>query len=162
MREVVLRGPKARGRVALVDDADFEAVNAHHWWVHESGRCTYAITFVWQNNKAKGLQMHTLVSGLSFVDHKDHDGLNNQRSNLRGTTHTLNAANSRPMAGYTSRFKGVSWHAKSRRWQVQIRDAGRKVYVGTYTDEEDAARAYDVRALELWGEHALLNFNSPR
>jgi hypothetical protein len=112
--------------------------------------------------------MHTLITGLPFVDHADGDGLNNQRYNLRPADHTLNNANRRPATTHSgkaksSRYKGVHWFkpgpGKGRaRWHAQIRIGGRDRSLGYFYDEEAAARAYDAAARAEWGEFAHPNF----
>jgi len=91
------------------------------------------------------------------VDHKDGNGLNDRRSNLRVCTQQQNLYNSRPH-GRSSRFKGPCWDKAKRRWVVYIRHDGRNVFIGRFRDEAEAARAYDHKAYELFGEYAYLNF----
>jgi hypothetical protein len=104
--------------------------------------------------------MHRLILGAPegvLVDHVDGDGLNNTRANLRLCTSSQNAANIKAVWG-CSRYKGVSPHSASSRWQVILTYMGERIYLGLFDDEEEAARAYDRKALELRGEYAHLNF----
>lgn len=101
--------------------------------------------------------MHKLITGFAETDHKDHDGLNNQRLNLRDATRSQNHANQQPQIKGSSRFKGVYWHKMGRKWLAQIVIKGHRHYLGLYVLEEDAARAYDQAALEAFGEYACLN-----
>jgi hypothetical protein len=91
------------------------------------------------------------------VDHIDHDGLNDRRSNLRICTQRQNLYNSRPK-GRSSRFKGVCWDKARQRWVVYIRYGGRNRFIGQFADEIEAAKAYDRAAASLFGEYAYLNF----
>lgn len=91
------------------------------------------------------------------VDHRNGNGLDNRRSNLRLATHAQNLANTRPRIGTSSRFKGVSWFRSKRRWEAYICVERQKRRLGYFHDEEAAARAYDAAALEAWGEFALTN-----
>jgi len=103
--------------------------------------------------------MHTLITGWARVDHADGDGLNNQRSNLREATSAQNAANSRPRTGGTSAFKGVCWVGGRRQcWTAQIRINRGTRFLGYFSDEVAAARAYDAAAVAAWGPFARLNF----
>jgi hypothetical protein len=165
MKTVPLHGKYARGRVALVDDEDYELVMQYRWHVTEAKRprkqgVTEAGPYVvcQPRRGVSRVRMHTLITGWNYVDHKDHDGLNNQRSNLREATASLNGANRRKMAGYSSVFKGVSWLKKQRIWVAKIRIDGQLRYLGRFRNEADAARAYDAAARAAWGEFAYLNF----
>lgn len=148
--------PLANGRgVTLVDAQDAAIVAPFSWYRHANGHGGfYARAYVRGSHKAR-IYMHALLAGPG-ADHRNGDGLDNQRSNLRPATARQNMANQGPRAG-TSRFKGVSWFARNQVWMAYIRD-GRSRYLGSFKVEEDAARAYDAAALEVWGEYARLNF----
>lgn len=92
-----------------------------------------------------------------IIDHIDHNGLNNKRSNLRICTVTQNAANRRKGKG-SSIFKGVYWYKRHQMWQARIRHKGKALHLGYFNDEPEAAKAYDKAAKEFWGEFAKLNF----
>jgi hypothetical protein len=93
-----------------------------------------------------------------LVDHIDRNPLNNTRANLRFCTHSENQRNkaSKPLS--TSKYLGVHWHKKDCKWQATIRVEGKKVYLGSFKSEEDAARAYDAAAREHHGQFANPNF----
>jgi len=149
--------------VALVDEADAELVAGHRWrpWTSETGK-TYAYTVIGRST----VYMHRRILGTAAgfdTDHRDGDGLNNRRANLRSATRAQNVANtpkSRRRDGRprTSIFKGVSWNRTRGRWQVTIKCAGESIFLGRFDDEAGAARAYDAAAFEAWGEFAHLNF----
>lgn len=159
MKTVPLYGKKAAGRVALVDDDDYELVMRYRWRVwekpHGPGQRTqpYAATNPRINGRKTYLPMHRLITGYAQTDHINHDSLDNQRSNLRPATTQQNAQNQRSKIGSSSRYRGVSLFRRTGRWQVMFN--GR--YIGTFVCEEDAADAYDAAALETWGEYAYLN-----
>ena len=77
---------------------------------------------------------------------------------MRIATHQQNAQNRRGNVGTSSRFKGVCWHKKYGKWQASITHNGRNIYLGLFTDEIDAAMAYDAKARELFGDFACCNF----
>ncbi len=146
---------------ALVDDADFDLVNQYNWYARKKGNTFYA-----QANARKPdstwtiLQMHRLILNPPDslqTDHKDSNGLNNQRYNLRACTHSQNQYN-RLLQGGSSKFKGVSWYKLTKKWEAYIRNNGKKQSLGHFTDETKAAKCYDEKALELFGEFARLNF----
>ena len=93
------------------------------------------------------------------VDHIDGNGLNNLRENLRVCTNAENSRNTRQYAKTASRFKGVSKaDSKSNPWKARLKYNYKEVYIGTFKTQEEAARAYDEKAKELFGEYANLNF----
>jgi hypothetical protein len=96
------------------------------------------------------------------VDHEKHRPLpekvvDNRKANLRVCTTQQNQANRRPNRGCTSAFKGVSLLKREGKWRAQITVDGRNRYLGRFTDEFAAARAYDAAALEHFGEFAHTN-----
>ena len=155
MMTVPLQGKIAAGRVALVDDEDYELVSRYRWNAARRSSRLYATTTL-----AAPVLMHTLIMGQRWVDHIDGDGLNNQRSNLRLATQSQNSANTGSRGG-TSRFKGVCWDPVNSRWVAQITTGNHARKLGRYMTEELAARAYDAAALAAWGEYARLNFPPP-
>lgn len=163
MKTVPLYGKKAAGRFALVDDEDHDLVAQFRWVVAErkrSGRThgPYAQTMAWLSGQHRTLKMHFLITGWPMVDHEDHDGLNNQRSNLRPATALQNQHNTRSRSSSTSRFKGVCWDAGERKWLAQIRVGGKNRYLGRFSDEAEAGRHYDMEARRAFGVYAVLNF----
>jgi hypothetical protein len=165
MKTVPLHGKTAAGRVALVDDADYDLVMQYRWTVHEYMRPgarrlngPYARTFWRVDGKVNCLLMHTLITGFARVDHEDHDGLNNQRHNLREATDVQNGRNKRTKTGSSSRYKGVYRDQRRGRWRASIKDIGKVRCLGTFPDEVSAAQAYDAAARAAFGEFACLNF----
>jgi hypothetical protein len=164
MQTVPLHGEKARGRVALVDDADYDLVIPYHWMVRESVRprwteTSYAVGYLPGGPGRKPrILMHTLLTGWPRVDHQDRNGLNNQRQNLRPATASQNGANRRPRPGHSSQYKGVGWHEVNGMWRARIRFQGTLRHLGNFTDETAAAKAYDAAARELFGDFARPNF----
>ena len=92
-----------------------------------------------------------------YVDHRLHDGLNNQKYNLRICTHRQNMANSRANKNTSSRFKGVTWDKTRDRWKAQICKDKINRCIGYFHEEVAAAQAYNFMAHELFGEFAYYN-----
>ena len=153
MKEIPLRGKHGKGKVALVDDEDYERVSVLKWRASapkqnrgtsyaRSGRCSL---------------MHRLVLGLSeddpHVDHKNGDGLDNRRMNLRVATVSQNAGNRPPGSNNSTGYRGVCFRRKEGTFQAQLA----KQALGQYDTAEDAARAYDIAAREHFGEFAYIN-----
>lgn len=109
--------------------------------------------------------MHREILGLMpedpDVDHRDGEGLNNRRSNLRLVTNSQNNMNSQCRWGALSKYKGVSWHKRREKWQGRIKLNGKEIYLGYFDNEKKAARAYDEAAKKHFGEFARLNFSEP-
>ena len=155
--EIPLHGKLAAGRVALVDDADYDLVMQYRWHVREYVKPNgakfgpYARTHL----RDRHIYLHNLITGRLYIDHADGDGLNCRRDNLRGATYSQNAANRGPQCG---RFKGVDLYRARGKWRARINADGREHHLGYFDDEEDAARAYDSAAKVLHGVFARLNF----
>lgn len=164
MMAIALSGKKGAGRVALIDDEDWPLVGGRKWHLFEypsapgrRNKGPYAITSMCSDGKPTTMLMHTAITGWPRTDHEDHDGLNNQRYNLRSATSAQNQHNRRPNIKSSSRYKGVCWIRRDRRWQVAIGINGAQRYLGYFTSEEEAALAYNAAALELYGAYACLN-----
>ncbi len=111
--------------------------------------------------------MHRQITGVTDpkikVDHKDHDGLNNIIDNLRVCEHGLNLANSRISTKNTSGYKGVSWYEPTRKWRARIHFECKLHFIGYFLAKEDAAKAYENKAKELFGEfHCVDNITTKR
>ena len=164
MKTVLLHGPRALGRVALVDDEDYEFVMLFRWFVFDYPRSRgarmhgpYAVARPTLDGRQRTVYMHALLTGRPGVDHEDHDGLNNQRSNLRIATANQNSWNARKtLAATSSQFKGVS--RVRNKWMAKIHVSGEGRYLGVHATEIEAARAYDAAAREAFGQFAYLNF----
>jgi hypothetical protein len=147
-----------QGKVALVDDEDFERLSAFRWHVHDANGKIYARRTCLLSESHRHEYMHHAVLGFGVrTDHRDGDGLNNTRLNLRPCTQSQNMANSPPREG--RRFKGIE-HLSSGRFRAVIAKDGKRTRLGIFDSEEEAARAYDQRARETFGEFARLNFPS--
>lgn len=162
MRTIPLSGKKAAGRVALVDDEDYELVRQYRWHLYQRAhqpQILYATANIRRpNGRRTMIKMHNFILGYAGVDHRNGDGLDNQRANLRAATQAQNVHNMRPHAGRSSLFKGVSWDGQRQKWTAQISIGGHQRYLGRFTAEENAARAYDAAAAAAWGSYAWLNF----
>lgn len=153
MKEIIL----TQGKVALVDDEDFEWLNKVKWHARKGPATYYAARGVNTKGKIKIILMHRVImnapKGMQ-VDHKDRNGLNCQKSNMRNCTHGQNQMNK--VGWGASRYKGVSFWQRGR-GKVLIKAKIKKEYLGLFPTEEAAALAYNERAKELFGEFAKLN-----
>jgi len=141
------------GYYAYVDAADHEWLGRYKW--HMQGG--YAVRY----EKKKLIFMHRQIMPPSrgmVVDHKNRNRLDNTRENLRLCTPGENAQNAAKKQGTYSRFKGVSYRKERDKYFAQIYHQNEQFYLGLFDKETDAARAYDRRAIELFGEFARVNF----
>jgi hypothetical protein len=146
--------PLTRGYVALIDDEDADEVSAYSWFAQISSS---GVVYAKHKSRTLGvIYMHRLIlPGFERIDHRNGDGRDNRRLNLRSSTQSQNIANARKrrQPGITSQFKGVR-RVKPGTWEAHcVRDR-----LGVFATEEAAARAYDTAASSLWGEFARLNF----
>jgi hypothetical protein len=166
MKTVPLHGKKAAGRVALVDDEDYELVSRYRWHIYDReperpgwSRKVYATANAkTADGRRTTLKMHVLIMGHPHIDHRNRNGLDNQRKNLRPATKAENARNLPATRRGRSRYKGVGFHSLNGRWRARIKTDTGSISLGVYATEEEAARAYDAAARVYHGEFAYLNF----
>lgn len=156
--------PLTQEKVALVDDEDYKLVSRFKWHADEMKNrknLWYARTGLPRaGGRSRGLRMHTLIMGKGvLVDHRDGNGLNNQRTNLRIATRSQNLQNCAPWK-HSSRFKGVcrSRSEKLKKpWRVEIQHERKKLFLGRFRTQKLAATAYNEAAKKLFGPFARLN-----
>lgn len=151
--------PLTQDKVALVDGEDYEALSKHKWHLNNQG---YASSWI----DSQKVSMHRFILGLKKgdakdVDHKNFNRLDNRRENIRVCTRTENSMNKRIQKNnLSSKFKGVSFDKDRKKFRSYISHKGRLMYLGLFTDEERAAKKYDQKATELYGQYAHLNFKN--
>lgn len=150
------RVPLTRGYVALVDDSDFETVMFHRpWYVMVKRKTTYAARGGGRNPI---VYMHTMLLGLPpnnrqvEIDHRDGNGLNNQRSNIRFASRSQNRMNTSRRIDNTSGVKGVT--QRGQKWIAQIQYKKQNHYLGIFSSKVVAALAYKHAAEKLHKEFA--------
>lgn len=152
-----------RGEFAKIDDEDFDLVSKYKWYANKNGRTKYAKSTTRNNNVQTIVLMHRLVFQGEIkgkqIDHIDGDGLNNQKSNLRICSYSENQMNRKPRTDTLSKFKGVTFRPRERKWYASIKINGKSKTLGRFEVEIDAAITYDNAAKELFGEYARLNFS---
>jgi hypothetical protein len=155
--------PLTRAQFSVVDASDFEWLSQWKWHAKRSKKDnTYyaARKGPTVDGKQSQILMHRQIKGAeagSRVDHKDGDGLNNSRANLRFTTSAQNQMNHRLRSDSSTGFMGVSFFPKTRRWRAYIQSRSKWKHLGYFSSPENAAIAFNVAALELHGEFARLN-----
>jgi len=151
------------GETCLVDSEDYDVVIQHNWFAKRSGRTCYArANITLPDGKMSSIYMHRLVLGLEYgdgieVDHINHNGLDNRKSNLRTGTHKQNILNRGHTYG-ASKYKGVTLHNQYNKYVARITVNKKMHHIGLFDNEEDAARAYDRVAILEFGDYACTNF----
>lgn len=145
--------PLGDGHYALVDAADYEWLSRYNWRMQNG----YAA----RRDKTRTTYMHREImrppQGM-MVDHINHHKGDNRRANLRICTRQQNTQNNGKHVNSSSQFKGVGYSRDKCKWFAKIWFEGRRIWLGYFLDEADAAHAYDAKAVELFGEFAHLNF----
>lgn len=147
--------PLTQGRYAIIDVADYDLVSPHKWYYGDGYAMCHSLH---SHNKIR--LMHRLIMNAESnreIDHINRNTLDNRRSNLRFATRQQNCANKGLPHKHSSRFKGVKWNKRDHCWQACIKVDGVPKSLGYYTDEVEAARAYNKAAQEHFGEYAYLN-----
>lgn len=155
--------PLTQGQVTLVDDADFKRFGHLKWYAAKKKGKFYAICGRWRDGRMRTVRLHREILGLTDprikADHRDGDGLNNCRKNLREATNAENCrAFRRAKKNKTSRFRGVCFHKHSGKWAAQINANGVVRTIGRFYSEVSAANAYDRAARKAFGRFAFPNF----
>jgi hypothetical protein len=149
--------PLTQGKYAIVDAGDYERVSRYKWCLSRTGKQLYAQ----RRTGGKTIRMHQFImnppKGM-VVDHIDGNGLNNRRSNLRICTRPENTRNRRVNPNTSTGFKGVWRDKKTGKCWAQIYFEGKPIRLGSFATAVEAARAYDRKAIELFGQFARLNF----
>jgi hypothetical protein len=150
------------GVYTIVDPQDYYRLKNFNWFLSGSSKKFYAHRSIKIGNiETKTVSMHRLImdapKGL-VVDHINGNGLDNRRANLRLVTPLQNHWNGRKMENTSSRFKGVCFNKQNKKWVAYINVENKRIYLGNFNSEIDAAKAYDEAAKNYRGVFAKLNF----
>lgn len=153
MREIEL----SLGFKAFVDDEDYDRVSRYRWYVFTTGNSVYASTMM---NKRR-VMMHRFILEITdskiHIDHKDHNGLNNQRVNLRECSAAENKRHSKIRCDSKNKYKGVSFDKDKKKWRAQIFYDNKRYRGPRFKTQEEAALDYNRLAKLHHGEFAFLN-----
>lgn len=155
MKEIQL----TQGKVAIVDDEDYEWLNQWKW--HFSNGYAQRNASIKNKQKRCIIKMHRQIMNLlkkdgKQVDHINQETLDNRRKNLRLSNKSTNGMNRGKQSNNKSGFKGVSWSKPRKMWIAQIRLDGKQVCLGVFSTPESAHAAYCDAAIKQHGEFANL------
>ena len=148
----------------IIDDEDWNLISTYSWYVSIKKDNAYGDAYVcatyYLNGKKKTHQLSRVILNApadKIVDHISGNTLDNRKCNLRLADKRTNAQNMRPNKNTTSKYKGVCWDKTRNKWRVNIKINDKQTYIGRFGIEEDAAKAYNEKALQFYGEYARLN-----
>ena len=152
--------PLTNGYVAVIDAGDVDLVAGVNWFAQIARRRDGSVRTIYavrtdRGHGQKTIRMHRLIAGSAWeaeTDHRDGDGLNNRRGNLRPASTAQNQHNRRKNKDSLSPVKGAVWHKASGKWQARIRSGGKRIYLGLFEDLEMATLAVADARKMLHGE----------
>jgi hypothetical protein len=155
--------PLGEGRFTIVEPRDFYWLNNFNWTITGNDEHIYAVRNVIKSGaKTTAVRLHREImnspKGL-LVDHRNGDTLDNRRTNLRVATHSQNCFNCRKRKNTSSRFIGVSFNKHKIMWAAYISFHRKRIWLGHFKTEIEAAKAHDEAAKKHHGEFARLNFS---
>lgn len=146
---------------ALIDDEDYAIISRYNWtlWIRKNR--VYAQTHTIFGGVNKVFAMHQMIMPTDDpkiqIDHRDGNGLNNQKFNLRYATNAQNQMNRSKGENTSSQYKGVYWNKERKLWVAGIKFNGKRKYLGASSSELEAAKIYNKYAKKLFGDFAYLN-----
>jgi hypothetical protein len=158
------RIPLTQGKFAIVDPEDYPSFAKYKWHLAQSPTGLYAVRWhrVKYKNTRKRIWMHRQVIHVPknmVCDHVNRSSLDNRKANLRPATVSQNLCNrSRRKTKTRSKYKGLEWDRAQKKWKARIQFNNRKIYLGSFASEIEAAKAYDSAAKKYHREFAVLNF----
>jgi hypothetical protein len=164
--ELTIKSPKYGIFNYIIDDEDCDKIKDYTWQVRKNHN--YNVFYIGskikqKNNIYKNIELSRLITGAKcteLVDHKNGDTLDNTKSNLRVCSRAENNRNSNKRKdGNTSNYKGVCWKARNNKFVSQINFNNKKIHLGYFETEDQAAIAYNMAAIKYFGEFARPNNN---
>ena len=153
--------PLTFSKFAVIDRSDYDLVSKYKWHLQIDTYTSYAASKI----NGKIIKLHRFIMDcppLLEVDHKNGNGLDNRRCNLRVCTKSQNQLRRQIYRKTSSRYRGVSWCKNNKKWRVQARISGKKFSIGYFHNEIAAAKKYNEIAIKHHGDFAYLNFKKPK
>ena len=158
MKQIPLHGKNGDGLFALVDDSDFDFLNQYRWSLKPCYGRRANLRYCHARVNGVTTMMHRLLMGPvppgHVGDHKNGEGIDNQRHNLRFCTRAVNMVNYHKASGWkSSNHPGVSWDKHNQKWHAQIKSGAKNHHLGFFNVESDAAKAYQLALVNVYGEN---------
>ena len=146
------------GECVRVDEEDFEKLSKYRWCLFKSQKWDYAVRTEHKNGKQRTIFMHREIMGVTdpkeYVDHKDHDGLNNQKCNLRKSNNRFNQYNVGKKSSSKQKYKNI--RQIKDKWQVRVRTPNGKRIQKTVSTEEEAVKLCNDLVTKYHGDFAYI------
>jgi hypothetical protein len=146
-----------QGKSAIVSNKDYQTLQKYKWHAHKDKHAKTYYALRAGNPKfgePRRMGMHTMILGMPLIDHKNGNGLDNRRSNLRQATFSQNSHNHKIRTNNKSGYKGVNWNSVSNKWMARISVNYKRVYLGTFELAKDAHAAYAAATQRYFGKFA--------
>ncbi len=155
MKEIDL----TKGKIALVDDEDFEYLNQWKWHVNHNGYAIRQLSKKESPNIRQRLFMHHAILPRNdlVIDHIDGNKVNNQKSNLRYASVLNNTRNQTIRKDSSCGYKGVYFSLQKNKWHARIKTSTKRLHLGFFDSSKEAAKAYNQAAIKYFGQFANLN-----
>lgn len=160
--EFIIKSKKYGDKIVLIDEEDYDKIKDYKCCLsfHKRMNTFYIIIHMYKDSKHIDVLLHRFIMNCpkdKLVDHKNHDTLKNTKDNLRICTHAENQRNQKIRKGLSSKHKGVYFNKKENKYVAQIKYNNKQIGIGRFETEKEAGESYNKKALELYGEFALLN-----
>lgn len=160
--KILLESSKFGNKECIIDTEDYDKIKKFRWYILHNikGHSFYAITNIYKNKKRLGLLLHRVIMSPPkevLIDHVNHNGLDNRKNNLRLCTHQENSRNCKKYKSNKNIFKGVRQRNELKKWQARLKFNDKTIHLGSFDDPIQAAKAYNEKAKELFGEFSCLN-----
>ena len=161
--KILLESSKFGNKECIIDTEDYDKIKKYRWWISKKKKdhTFYVMAHIYYGKERLKKKLHRIILNIDdskiLVDHKNFDGLDNRKNNLRSCTYQENAMNRQIIKTYSSKYKGVCLDKAYKKWVANIKFNDKTIYLGRFNDEEQAAKAYNEKAKELFGKFSCLN-----
>jgi hypothetical protein len=159
MKQIILKSQKYGNQICYYNDLDHDVLSNYKWSLSKGRNTFYCRTNAPHPIRGtQGFGMHQLLMGFpKCVDHKDRNGLNNTRDNLRSTSVQNNNRNATKQRNNTTGYRGVDYNKNHKSFRARVNINRKSVYCRYFKTAEEAAKAYNEAAIKYFGEFANLN-----